>query len=131
MARPHPTAFAFAAVFSLIMSAMAPAGRRPFHIDWTLDAAALEFSVVKAPHIAACAVLGLLAVLASGRRGWPLALLLTVLVGAGWELGQTTVIGHWARLSDLAPDSLGAAIGCLLGATSLWTIEALPAPDRR
>ena len=138
-ARPLPTAslqltesqwrmlrwlpFAAAALFSLVMSAMAPDGRRPFHIDWSLSMDALEFSIVKAPHISACAVLALLAVMATGRQRWPLALLLTVAVGAGWEICQTTVIGHYARLSDLAPDTLGAAIGCLLGAASLWTIE--------
>jgi len=115
--------FAAAALFSIVMSAMAPDGRRAFHIDWSLSMDALEFSIVKAPHISACAVLALLAVMATGRRRWPLALLLTVAVGAAWEICQTTVIGHYARLSDLAPDTLGAVIGCMLGAASLWTIE--------
>jgi len=115
--------FAAAALFSIVMSATAPDGRRPFHIDWSLSMDALEFSIVKAPHISACAVLALLGVMATGRKRWPLALLLTVAVGAAWEICQTTVIGHYARLSDLAPDTLGAAIGCLLGAASLWTIE--------
>jgi hypothetical protein len=115
--------FATAALFSIVMSAMAPDGRRTFHIDWSLSMDALEFSIVKAPHISACAVLALLGVMATGRQRWPLALLLTVAVGAAWEICQTTVIGHYARVSDLAPDTLGAAIGCLLGAASLWTIE--------
>jgi len=117
--------FAATALFSLVMSAMAPEGRRPFHIDWSLSAAALEFSIVKAPHIGATALLAWLAVFAGGRTRWPLGLLLTVLVGAGWELCQTTVIGHYARLSDLAPDTLGALIGCLLGVVSLWTLEPI------
>jgi VanZ family protein len=118
--------FAAAALFSLAMSALAPEGRRPFDIDWSLSAATLELSVIKAPHIGACALLALLGVLGAGARGWPLALLLTVLVGAGWELCQTTVIGHSARLADLAPDSLGALIGCGLGVASLWLIAAPP-----
>ena len=115
--------FMSTALFSLAMSALAPDGRRPFHIDWTLSVATLEFSIVKAPHIGATAVLAFLGVLGSGRDRWPLALGLTVLVGAGWELCQTTVIGHYARLSDLAPDTLGAAIGCLLAAAAMWTLE--------
>lgn len=115
--------FTAAALFSLVMSAMAPDGRRAFHFDWSLTIDALEFSIVKAPHISACAMLALLGVMATGRQRWPVALLLTVAVGAGWELCQTTVIGHHARLSDLAPDTLGAALGCLLGTASLWTIE--------
>jgi hypothetical protein len=121
--------FVATALFSLVMSLHAPAGRRPFHIDWSLSAAALEFSIAKMPHISATAVLALLGVLATGRQRWLLALALTVLVGAGWELCQTTVIGHYARLADLAPDTLGAFIGCLLGIASLWAIE--PAPHDR
>lgn len=118
--------FVATALFSLVMSALAPDGRRPFHIDWSLSLDALEFSIFKPPHIGATAVLAFLAVLAAGRSRWPLALLLTVGVGAGWELCQTTVIGHYARLSDLAPDTLGALIGCMLGTASLWTIEEWP-----
>jgi VanZ family protein len=115
--------FVVTALFSLLMSAVAPEGRRPFDFDWSLNAAALEFSIVKLPHIGATAMLAFLAVLASGRQRWPMALALTVLIGAGWELCQTTVIGHYARLSDLAPDTLGAFIGCMLGAASLWIVE--------
>jgi VanZ family protein len=116
--------FAFASLFSIVMSAMAPDGRRSFVIDWSLTMDALEFSIVKAPHISACAVLGLLGVMASGRRRWHVALSLTVATGAAWELCQTTVIGHYARLSDLAaPDTLGGLLGCMLGAAVLWTIE--------
>jgi VanZ family protein len=119
--------FVATALFSLVMSALAPDGRRDFHIDWSLSLDALEFSIVKAPHISACALLAALAVLGAGRQRWPLALMLTVAVGAGWELCQTTVIGHYARLSDLAPDTLGALIGCMLAPATLWTIESWPA----
>jgi VanZ family protein len=53
---------------------------------------------------------------------WLWALLLTVAVGACWELAQTTIVGRTARLSDLLPDAVGAALGCLLGAGLLrWT----------
>jgi hypothetical protein len=30
-----------------------------------------------------------------------------MLVGVGWELAETTVVGHNARLIDLAPDLIG------------------------
>jgi VanZ family protein len=122
--------FAAAALSSLIMSALAPEGRRAFHIEWSLSLDAIEFSIVKAPHIGATALLALLAVLGGGRQRWPLALALTVLVGGGWELGQTTVIGHTARLADLAPDTLGALVGCLLGALLLRFLESAPLPAR-
>lgn len=118
--------FVATALFSLVMSALAPDGRRAFEIDWSLTVEALEFSIVKAPHIGACAILAFLAVLGSGRQRWTLGLMLTVSVGAGWELCQTTVIGHHARLSDLAPDTLGAIIGCMFAAASLWIIEEWP-----
>ena len=118
--------FVATALFSLVMSALAPDGRRPFYIDWSLSLDALEFSIFKPQHIGATAVLAFLAVLAASRQRWPVALLLTVAVGAGWELCQTTVIGHYARLSDLAPDTLGALIGCMLGVAGLWTIEEWP-----
>ena len=118
--------FIATALFSIFMSALAPDGRRPFHIDWSLSMDALEFSIVKAPHIGACALLAFLAVLGTGRQRWTRGLILTVVVGAGWEICQTTVIGHYARLSDLAPDTLGALIGCMLAAASLWTIEEWP-----
>lgn len=121
--------FVAAAIYSLVMAADAPFGRKPFTIDWSLSRAALEFSIVKAPHIGATAVLAFLGVIAVGRERWTRALLLTVLVGWGWELCQTTVAGRTARLSDLAPDSIGALIGCMLGVAAIWTAEMLARHD--
>ena len=118
--------FVGVALFSLVMSAMAPDGRRPFHFDWSLSVAALEFSIVKTPHIAATAFLAVLAMFATGRQRWVLAFTLTVLVGWGWEFGQTTVIGHSARLSDLAPDALGAMLGCAIGTLALSLLDSMP-----
>jgi VanZ family protein len=127
--------FAGAALMSLVMSALAPDGRKAFQINWSLSLDALHFSITKGPHVGATMLLGLLAVVATGPKRLPLAFLLTVLVGAGWELGQTTVVGHNARLADLAPDALGAAIGCAWGALVCWLAEqsrrdALPARRR-
>jgi VanZ family protein len=118
--------FALVALFSLAMAAAAPDGRRPFEFDWELSAATLSFSLTKANHVAACAALAFLALLAAGRERWAQAMGLTLLVGIGWELAQGTVVGRGPRLSDLAPDALGAALGCLLASASLWTIEVLP-----
>jgi hypothetical protein len=115
--------FALAATISIGLSFTAPLGRKPFQVEWELSWAAIEFSVVKEPHIGAAAIVALLAIFATGRRrGW-LALVLAVLVGAGWELGQTTVIGHTARLTDLLPDTLGAAFGCAWGWAVMWLME--------
>ncbi|HEY0857847.1 MAG TPA: VanZ family protein [Albitalea sp.] len=111
--------FAAAAVFSLVMASQAPEGRHAFDIDWSLGRDALALSIVKAPHIGAGAALALLAVLATGRERWRVALLLTVVVGAGWEFCQSTVVGRFARASDLAPDAVGALLGCTVGLASL------------
>lgn len=121
--------FVAVALYSLVMAADAPHGRKPFTIDWSLSRAALEYSLVKAPHIGATAVLGLLGVIAVGRERWTLAFFLTVLVAWGWELCQTTVAGRSARLSDLAPDGVGTLIGCMLGVAALWTVDTLGRQD--
>ena len=118
--------FAAAALFSLVMSARAPIGRHPFHFDWTLSWDTLEYSIVKLPHIGSCALLAALGVFAAGAARWSLSLRLTVLVGAGWELCQTTVIGHFARLSDLAPDTVGALIGSAVGVLLSRLFEPSP-----
>ena len=107
--------FLAVALLSIALAAWAPLGRKPFQLDWSLSAAALSLSIQKPQHILACAVLAPLAVLATGRR-LALAFALVVLVGGCWELVQTTVVGHAARLADLAPDALGAVVGCMLAA---------------
>ncbi|CAN5390759.1 hypothetical protein BH11PSE9_BH11PSE9_12830 [soil metagenome] len=116
--------WASAALLSITVSFLAPDGRKPFDIDWRITQAAWEFSIFKGPHIGVSAMLALLAVIGTGRHRLGLAFAITVLVGAGWELGQTTVIGHQARLTDLAPDAIGAFFGCLWGAGILWLLEA-------
>ena len=77
-------------------------------------------SISKLPHIGATALVAVLAVLATGRHRWAMALVLTLLVGWGWELGQTTVLGRTARLADLAPDTLGGMLGCAWGTCAVW-----------
>lgn len=116
--------FSTASLASVAMSAHAPDGRKSFHFDPSLAIDALAFSAAKGPHIGAAALLGLLAVLATGRRRLWMAFALTLVVGAGWELGQTTVFGHTARLSDLLPDAIGAAAGCAWGALVTWLLDA-------
>ncbi len=107
--------FIAAALLSIGLSAWAPMGRKAFHLEWDLSVAALTFSIHKAPHIAASAALALLAMMGTGRRRLLLAFALAVLVGGCWELAQTTVVGHAARLADLAPDAIGALLGCAWG----------------
>jgi hypothetical protein len=115
--------FIASAVYSIAMSAVAPLGRHAFHFDWSLGADTLALSLTKLPHIGTAALVALLAIWATGRQRWLLALILTVAVGGGWELAQTTVIGHEARLADLLPDTMGALLGCAWGACGLWLLE--------
>jgi VanZ family protein len=119
--------FLAASAYSTLSSAAAPDGRKPFVIDWSLSPAAIEFSITKQPHIGAAAILGLLAMIAVGRRRMPLALMMTMAIGAAWELGQSTVIGHTARLSDLLPDAVGALLGCAWGYCVLRLLAPAPA----
>ncbi len=116
---------------SIAASALAPAGRRPFEINWSLMPDELLFSVTKGPHIGAAAIVALAAMVATGRHRWGLALAMSVLVGWGWEMAQTTVIGHNARLADLLPDTIGALLGCAWAATMMWLLESPPAPASR
>ena len=117
--------FLLGALISIGLSFEAPLGRKPFRIDWDVSWASLEFSLFKEPHIGASALIGMLAVVAVRRSRWWLALLLAVAVGWGWEMAQTTVIGHSARLADLLPDAIGAAVGVLWGAAMLWLAERI------
>jgi hypothetical protein len=123
--------FVAAALFSLILSAQAPDGRHAFSIDWNLGADALAFSIAKPPHIGATAVLALLALLATGSAQWRRAVMLTVLVGAGWELCQSTIVGRTARIADLAPDAIGALLGCSVGMLALRLRDAAVPPRLR
>ena len=123
--------FLIGALASLTASVLAPLGRKPFHLDWDLSAASLHFSLVKGPHIGATMLLALLAVLAAGRQRVVLAFALTLLVGAGWEIGQTTVIGHTARFADLLPDAIGALLGCAWGALMAWLLAFQDGARRR
>jgi VanZ family protein len=116
--------FVGASGFTIVVSALAPDGRKPFFVDTDLGWDALAFSLAKDPHIGAAALLALLAVIATGRDRLLRAFVLTVAVGACWELGQTTVIGHTSRLADLAPDAVGALLGCAWGVLVTWLVDA-------
>lgn len=101
--------------FATIMVANhAPYGRKPFDFNWSLSLETIEFSIYKPLHIIACALLMVLAVLAYKWKHWPFAAILTMTVGFSWELAQSTVIGHNARLADLIPDFLGVVLGWLI-----------------
>jgi hypothetical protein len=104
--------FAAFAGLTLWVAAGFPHGRKPFAVDLSLSASTLAESLGKVPHYRTTAVLFLCAVIAVGVRRPMVALLLTMLVGAGWELAESTAIGHTARLADRAPD-LAASLACL------------------
>ena len=102
------------AAASLMIAYHAPYGRKAYDFNWDYSWAAIEWSLYKPLHIAACALLMVLGVLAYKWQRWWLAALLTMLVALGWEFAQTTVAGHYARIADLAPDFLGVVLGWLI-----------------
>lgn len=102
------------AAASLLAAYHAPYGRKAYEFNWDFSWAAIEWSLYKPLHIASCALLMVLGVLAYKWRRWWLAATLTLLVALGWEFAQTTVAGHYARIADLAPDFLGVVLGWLI-----------------
>jgi hypothetical protein len=101
------------AIISLWVAAGLSVQRRPFHFDYDLSSYALQSSLHKVEHFKATALVFMLAWLAFGNRRLSVAFVLTIFVGLGWEIAESTAVGHTARLSDLAPD-LVAAVSCLL-----------------
>jgi hypothetical protein len=119
--------FVILAILSLWIAQRAPKGRKPFSADLSLDRADLMQSVTKVPHLVGGALFFFLAVVAFGTRRLGRALLATMLLGIGWEIGETTVIGHYARLTDLAPDLTGALLALALVASIRCFINGRPA----
>ena len=103
--------FVCLAVLSLWVAGRSPLGRKPFEFDWSTSGTELAQVVTKANHLISTAVFFLLATLAVGTNRLLLAFGLTMLVGLGWELAETTVVGHHARLIDLVPDLIGTLTG--------------------
>ena len=117
--------FACLAVLSLWVAGRSPLGRKPFHIDWSISVSELAQVVTKANHLISTAVFFLLATLAVGTNRLLLAFGLTMLVGVGWELAETTVVGHHARLIDLVPDLIGTLTGLVLVVLARWVIRSI------
>jgi hypothetical protein len=86
--------------------------RKPFDFDWSINLASLELSLGKVKHYQSMALHFALAWMAVGMGSAPRAFWLTMVVGIGWEIAESTAIGHHARLADLLPDTL-AAVVCL------------------
>lgn len=99
---------------SIMIAFHAPYGRKPYEFNWDFSWEAIEWSLYKPLHIAGCTLLMVLGVLAFKWKHWWVAALLTMLVAFGWEVAQTTVAGHYARIADLAPDFLGVVLGWLI-----------------
>jgi len=121
--RVRAAPFVICATLSLWIAQRAPKGRKPFTVDLSLDRQDLLQSMTKVPHLVGAAVFFLLAVVAFGTRRLVRAFLATMLLGIGWEIGQTTVIGHYARLTDLAPDLTGAVLALALVAAIRWSTD--------
>ena len=127
------TPFVVFAGLSLIVAARAPHGRHAFQFDLSLSASDISRSLTKVPHLRGYAVLLLLAVLALGVHRLLLALLTCSALGIACELAQATVVGHHARLADLAPNFLGCLASLLLivGVRAFLSSQRQPlsAPD--
>ena len=108
-------------------AARAPRGRHPFELGTDVSPAALALALTKTKHMTVVAVVFLLALLAVGLGRLGLAFVLTNAVGLTWELAQTTVVGHSARVADLAPN-LVVAGGCAL---MVHTVRAVVRRTRR
>lgn len=102
------------AALTMMIAYRAPYGRRAAEFDFDMSWDAILWASQKWLHIAACALLMVLGVLAYKWKRWWLAALLTMLIGFGWEIAQTTVVGHNPRLADLVPDFLGVVLGWLI-----------------
>jgi len=106
--------FVLFAALSLFTAVRAPLGRHRFRVDLSLSWDDLARSITKAQHLRGFAVLLLLAVIAFGTQRLLVAFLATMALGIATELAQATVVGHNARLADLAPDSLGCIISIVV-----------------
>lgn len=98
---------------SVWLAARAPNGRKPFTIAFDFSLDALLLALTKWPHMASMAFLYLLALIAAGLQRSILAATLVFGVGVGWELAQSTVIGHNARIADLLPNAAALTV-CVL-----------------
>lgn len=106
--------FVLFAALSLYTAVRAPLGRHRFQVDFSLSWGDLARSITKVQHLRGFAVLLLLAVVAFGTQRLLAAFLATMALGVTTELAQATVVGHNARLADLAPDALGCLISILV-----------------
>ena len=117
--------FACLAILSLWVAGRSPLGRKPFQFDWSISGSELAQVVTKANHLISTAVFFLLATLAVGTNRLLLAFGLTMLVGVGWELAETTVVGHHARLIDLVPDLIGTLAAIVFVIFARWAVQRM------
>lgn len=116
--------FLTVSIASLWAAGHAPAGRRAPQFDWSFDPDALLLALTKVKHIGAMALIFVLAVLALGPKRSALAAAVTFVVGALWEVLQTTVVGHNARLADLVPNAAGILLAWALVVAGLYVLRA-------
>jgi hypothetical protein len=106
--------FVMFAVAGIWRAGQAPAGRHPPQFDWTVSGAAAGRALTKFPHLKWAVVLFVLAVVAVGAARALLAGAMALATTVGWELAETTVVGHHASLIDLLPDLVGIVLAFLV-----------------
>ncbi|HSY50878.1 MAG TPA: hypothetical protein VLC46_18890 [Thermoanaerobaculia bacterium] len=116
--------FVIVAALSIFVAAQAPHGRKPFSIDFSVSREDLARSMTKVAHLRSIVVIFLLAVLAFGTRRLIMAFAMTMLVGVGWELAEATVVRHYGRLADLAPNFVSGILSLAAIAGIRWIFEA-------
>jgi len=123
--------FVVAGALSIFVAGQASRGRHPFQVDFSLSREDLARSMTKVHHLRSIAILFLLSVIAFGVHRLFRAFAATMLVGVGWEVAEATVVGHHARLADLAPNLLAGVAILLLVAVVRLVFERWPARASR
>jgi VanZ family protein len=123
--------FVICATLSVWIALRAPHGRKPFSADLGLTREDLIQAMTKVPHLVGVAVLVLLAIIAFGTRRLAWAFLATMLLSVSWEIAEGTVVGHYAKLADLAPNLTGALFAVALVAAIRWFIDNRAARSSR
>lgn len=121
--------FVIVSALSIFVASQAPHGRKPFQVDFGLSRDDLALSMTKVAHLRSIAVILLLAVVAFGTQRLVVAFGATMLVGIGWELAETTVVRHHARLADLAPNIASGAFCVFALAGIRWVVQRRVRPS--
>lgn len=104
--------FTIMVIISLCVAAGVGRPRKPFSFNLSLSWEEVAFSAAKVKHYECIALFFFLVVLAVGTRRARVPFWISMALGLGYEIAESTAMGHTARVADLIPDTL-SALGCL------------------